>query len=227
MLVLFDIDGTLLQTGGAGVSSFSQAGKHLYGSRFTLDGVVLAGRLDGSIHRDAAQAAGVDPSSDEGFCAEYSKRLGTLLETGARRSEVLPGARAFVNHIATSDVHTCGVLTGNWSQSGRLKLEAAGLDPDRFAVQAWAEDSNTRSGLVEVALRRWRQKGGSGEGADAVIVGDTPHDVRCGQAHGCRTLAVATGPVDRTELEAAGADRVVDDLEDFSTLLDWLGASQS
>ncbi len=222
MLVLFDIDGTLLQTGGAGVSGFSLAGKHLYGDHFSLEGVVLAGRLDSAIHLDAAEAAGVTDPGEYRFREEYTQRLQNLFDSGARHSGLLPGARAFVEYIARSGEHTCGVLTGNWSHSGKLKLEAAGLDPRVFAVQAWAEDASTRPGLVDVALRRWRQAGGSGEGASAVVVGDTPHDVRCGQAHGCRTLAVATGPVPRAELEAAGADRVVDDLEDLAGLIDWL-----
>ncbi len=225
MLVLFDIDGTLLQTGGAGVSGFLQAGKHLYGEEFSLDGIVLAGRLDPAIHRDAAKASGVQVSDNDRFREEYARRLKELLDSGARRSEPLPGARAFVDHIAHSGEYICGVLTGSWSNSGRLKLQAAGIDPEDFAVQAWAEDADTRPGLVEVALQRWRDMGGTGDGAQAIIVGDTPHDVRCGQAHGCRTLAVATGPVLRYELEAAGADRVVDDLEDLADLIGWLEGS--
>ncbi|MDP7029122.1 MAG: HAD hydrolase-like protein [Phycisphaerales bacterium] len=217
MLLLFDIDGTLLKTGGAGVAAFAQAGQHLYGSAFSLDGIQLAGRLDRHILADALQACGHPRCDHASFLDEYRRRLSAGLDAGAWESRPLPGARALVEMAHTHPDWTCGLLTGNWSETGTLKLQAAGFDLTHFVVRAWAGDGSDRPGLVRAALSRW---GGAGD--DAVVIGDTPHDVHCGQAHGCRTIGVTTGPFGRAELEAAGADLVVDDLTDTARLTAWL-----
>ncbi len=220
MLLLFDIDGTLLRTGGAGVSAFVEAGQHLHGPAFSLEGISLAGRLDRLILADALDAIGLASDEHTDFLDEYCRRLQAGLAAGAWESSALPGARALVSRTHAHASWTCGLLTGNWSQTGTVKLEAAGFDMSEFAVRAWAGDAEDRPGLVDVALGRW-----GGLGKDAVVIGDTPHDVHCGRAHGCRTLAVTTGPCDRAELEQAGADLVVDDLADADGIMQWLSAA--
>ncbi len=221
MLLLFDIDGTLVRTGGAGVAAFLAAGVHLYGSTFSLDGIPLAGRLDRLILGDALEACGIEHGDQAPFQDEYHSRLQAGLRGGVWKSSALPGARALVERTHMHPSWTCGLLTGNWSRTGRAKLEAAGYDMAHFVVQAWAGDADDRPGLVEVALEKW-----GGVGGDAVVIGDTPHDVHCGQAHGCRTMAVATGPCGRAELEQAGADLVLPDLSDTEAIMMWLGTGQ-
>lgn len=220
MLVLFDIDGTLLHSGGAGEAGFTAAGRQLYGQAFSLRDVALAGRLDPAIWSEAVAACdvAVDAAHQAHFRQQYAEHLESALRSGERVCRPLAGAIELVQRTAEEASLTCGVLTGNWPESGRLKLTFAGFDPDLFAVQAFAEDGVCRAELVSLAKAQWAC------GDDVTIIGDTPHDVACGKAHGCRTVAVTTGPYARMELESAGADLVVDDLSDVDFLLDWMAS---
>lgn len=220
MLVLFDIDGTLLSSQGAGQFGFVSAGRALHGPRFTLDGIALAGRLDRLILNDALDHAQVSAHErDEArFRDAYVRALRGEFESGRRMCQAIGGAMRLVDQVAKNTGMTCGVLTGNWRESGQIKLHAAGYDLRSFVIQAWAGDAEDRPGLVAAAIEQW----GMGGGSDVVIIGDTPHDVSCGRAHGCRTLAVATGQCDRRVLDATPADLVVDDLGDTDLLMAWL-----
>lgn len=220
MLVLFDIDGTLLNSQGAGQSGFVSAGQQLYGEHFTLEGIKLAGRLDRLILNDALDHAKVPATlrNEDRFRDTYVKAIREEFESGRRVCEPLAGALDLVGRVVKHSEMTCGLLTGNWCESGRIKLQAAGYALDSFVVQSWAGDAEDRPGLVAVAIERW----GMGQASDAIIVGDTPHDVGCGRAHGCRTLAVATGPCDRLTLDATEADLVVDDLCNTDALMAWI-----
>jgi phosphoglycolate phosphatase len=225
MLILFDIDGTLLNSNGAGQSGFVAAGRQLYGKHFTLDGISLAGRLDRLILNDALDHAEVplNQRDEDRFRDAYVAAIRAEFKTGRRVCKALNGALTLVDQVVKNAGMTCGLLTGNWCESGRIKLEAAGYDLDAFEVQSWAGDADDRPGLVAVALDRW----GRGSGGDAIIVGDTPHDVSCGRAHGCRTLAVATGPYERSILDETAADLVVDDLGDTDALMAWFKQSHA
>jgi len=136
----------------------------------------------------------------------------------------LPGVPALLDALtgAASPVHI-GLLTGNYPETGRLKLEAAGISVDRFAVAAWGDEAERRPDLVPLARERHARRSGRALPAErVVIVGDTPHDVECARVHGCRSLAVATGSSTRAELESAGASRVFDDLSETGRILDWI-----
>lgn len=231
MLVLFDIDRTLLETDGVGMTCLLGAGRDLFGASFTIDGVPFGGRLDPLIIRDIMLASGVEPTPERAVAMRrgYHERLREVVKRpGASRA--LPGAHAFVDAVERmgGDV-TTGLLTGNFEETGRLKLAAAGFDTDRFTVRVWGDESPfdppAREHLPAVGIERdAARRGRRLAGERVVIVGDTIHDVSCGLAHGCRVIGVATGhdPADR--LRQAGAHLVVDNLTDAAALVRWLNA---
>ena len=128
-----------------------------------------------------------------------------------------------IERLAKRSELTLGVLSGNYPETGRLKLAAAGLDPDRFTVCAWGSEAPSRPELIPVALERYRAHTGRALPASSVVViGDTPHDVACARAHGCRALAVATGGYTTEELAPAGADLVLASLAPAEPVERWI-----
>lgn len=225
-LLLFDIDGTLLNTSGAGSRSMLAAGRELYGEGFTDEGVEYAGRLDPLIIRELFRASGVDVGGYEvpRFRKRYIERL--ELELRERPADACPGVHELLHDLSSRSA-VMGVLTGNFVESGSLKLRSCGIDPDRFSVRVWGDESPRavprRADLVEIAMVRWSAMLGECPQAQRVIViGDTPGDVECAKAHGCRSLAVATGKFTRAGLERCGADLVLDDLSDTAEVVKFL-----
>ncbi len=223
MLILFDIDGTLLVSRGAGMRCMEAAGEEVFGRRFGADGVDFGGGLDPVIfHALCARHGCVDGAERlAAFRAAYSRRLAAELLPGV--ATALPGAGELVEALSAREDVAVGLLTGNWPDTGALKLQAAGLPLDRFVVNAWGDDAKRRPDLLPVALRRYAARHGRALPAErVVVVGDTPRDVEVAREHGSRALAVATGHHDTDRLAAAGADLVVSDLSGTHRLLDWL-----
>ncbi len=224
MLILFDIDGTILLTEGAGMKAMQDAGRELYGQRFTIDGVEFSGRLDTLIWSDLARINGV-PGTDEHhdrFRSAYGENLAERLQANAT-AKLLPGVKDLVHRLMEIDHATLGLLTGNYPETGRLKIRSAGLDPDLFQVNAWGCDGQARRDLPPIAMERHRQTTGRDvRGEDVVIIGDTPHDIDCAKAHGCRSIGVATGVFSLGDLEQVGADLAVETLGDTAGLLRWM-----
>ena len=228
MLILFDIDATLVTTSGVGRHAMAEAGRRLYGPAFTPDGVEFAGRLDPLILTDLLVRNGLEPTPDRqaAMRREYRNALLEGLRTpGVARA--LPGVRALIDALAGEGGVTLGLLTGNFEETGRLKLGACGLDADRFRVRVWGDDSPheppSRDHLPAVAFERYAGVLDGPVRADRVtIVGDTVHDVACAKANGCRSLAVATGSFAPDTLRSAGADAVLPDLSDVAAVVRWL-----
>ena len=225
MLILFDVDGTLLLTKGVGRAAMREAGQSLFGEHFTLDGVNLAGNLDPLIWRAAAAQSSVEDTPEHlaAFRSAYAARLAVHLET-AGVVWSLPGAAELVAALAANDSVTLGLLTGNWPETGRGKLEAAGYDLARFPVRVWGDDGPVRAALPPVGMARCGLLRGAGPSAeDVLIIGDTPHDIECARAHGCRVLAVATGQRHSlAELSLHRPDHVVKDFSQTDALLEWI-----
>lgn len=228
MLILFDIDATLITTGGAGIAAMGHAGRALFGEQFDERSVEYAGRLDPLIITDLLAAHALEPTAEEmgRFRAAYHEHLGVLLAASGV-SRPCPGVIELLDVLAKAEGVTLGLLTGNFPETGALKLKAGGIDPARFAVAAWGCDSPieppAREHLPLVAMERYRVLHNREVLAEHVtIVGDTPHDVACAKAHGCRVLGVATGMFPVKALVAAGADRVVETLEDTEDIARWL-----
>jgi phosphoglycolate phosphatase-like HAD superfamily hydrolase len=228
MLILFDIDATLLTTTRAGIKAMGSAGRELYGPAFDEHAVEYSGRLDPLIIRDLLTVHGhpAHEAAMDAFRAGYRKHLGALLEDRSL-ARPCPGVMALLDAIPATREITLGLLTGNFPETGGMKLRAAGIDPDRFKVAAWGCDSPhsppARDHLPPVAMdRQAARTGRRPDPRSVVIIGDTPHDVACARAHGLRSLAVATGLFSVAQLEASGADRTVATLEDTSDIVSWL-----
>ncbi len=227
MLILFDIDMTLLSTGGSGMRSIVEAGRALHGESFSAEGVGFAGRLDPLIFSEVLVRNGVADTEEEHarLRREYAVRLERRLAGGAARA--LPGVMALLTELERRPV-TLGVLTGNFEETGSMKLRSAGIEPARFAVRVWGDESPhrppRREHLVPVGMERaCAVRGSVLRGEEVVVIGDTPGDVACARAHGCRSVGVATGQYGVDKLAEAGAGLVVRDLSDLRGVLSWIG----
>ena len=228
MLIFFDIDATMITTGGVGIKAMVAAGKHLFGPDFSADGIDFAGRLDPLILGEMLENSGVarTPENFASIRREYGARLEGELARGTNK-KVLPGVMALLARVGREPAATRGVLTGNFRETGCLKLSACGIDPNQFEVQVWGDESPhvppERSHLPPIGIAKYRAaKGADIHPSRVTIIGDTPHDIGCARAHGCRSLGVATGKFGISELAAAGADRVAPDLSETGAIVDWL-----
>lgn len=224
-LILFDIDGTLVLTGGAGLRAMNRACEDLVGHARALDGVPVAGRTDWSILHDVTQRHGMrfDERLFEELRARYITHLRQEIEhAGTGTKAVMPGIRRLLDVLqARSDV-ALGLLTGNFFEGARIKLEHFDLWR-YFPCGAFGDDSSDRNALVPVALGRARECGIAGLTAEQVIVvGDTPHDIACARAVGARPVGVATGNYSMDQLRASGGEIVFADLSDTKAFLELL-----
>jgi len=225
-LVLFDIDGTLLWTDGAGRRAIHGALLAEAGTAGPIATYRFDGKTDPQIVRELLTLAGHRDAEDEARIqaaelakpAQATRLMGGVAQLLAALEPHEQAGRALV-----------GLLTGNLEAGAALKLRSAGLDPARFRVAAYGSDSHRRADLPAVAARRAGALTGGGGGGgggfvgkDVVIVGDTPEDVACGRPIGARAVAVATGFYDVATLRAAGADRVFETLADTAAVLDAL-----
>jgi phosphoglycolate phosphatase len=222
-LVLFDVDGTLLLTGGAGMRAMKRVASELFGAAFRWDGIVVSGHLDPLIFAEAAALNGIDDHSlhHETFRRRYLEELRAELEQGRDRIRIMPGILQALTELRTKKAATLGLLTGNYAEAIPLKLSAIGVDPRWFEITALGDDASTRRDLAALAIEKYAKRVGSPvDPRRVVVVGDTPRDIDCAHAHGCLAFAVATGAYDTAALAAAGADVVVSDLGDPKPLLD-------
>lgn len=208
-LLLFDIDGTLLTCGPQVRPWFAGALHEIYGTTGDLDGYEFAGRTDPEIVRDLI---GDDcPDRLARMRKSYLDRLDRHLDPGAMR--VLPGVRELLDALAGREGVLVGLLTGNWERGARIKLARLGLD-SYFTLGAFGDDGDRRTDLPPVALARAGAHAGFPvRPGQALIIGDSVHDVGCARAHGLPVLAVASSFTPADRLAAAGADRVIADLK--------------
>jgi phosphoglycolate phosphatase-like HAD superfamily hydrolase len=220
-IILFDIDQTLLYSGGAGGLAMRQAFHKLYGIEDGFRRVEFSGRTDWSILR----AAMVDhellngrPFEDEmaRFQQTYYKELEqTLVDIEGR---TLPGVHELVDALAQRDGVRLGLATGNFRRSAMMKLRYYELDA-HLREGGFGDDSEERAEVVGVAIERLA----NGIAApDVWVIGDTPLDVSAAHANGARALGVATGPLGVDDLRHAGANEAVDDLSDVKTVIELL-----
>jgi phosphoglycolate phosphatase len=222
-LVLFDIDGTLLNTQGAGARAFRRAMLEVYGETGPIDSYEFHGRTDPQIARELLRMVGfedarIDPHLSDLWDA-YLRELEIELTGPAIGVGVLAGVTPLLDALHQTGQHLVALLTGNIEQGARLKLGSAGLW-GRFDLGAYGSDHERRDRLPAVAVRRARQRTGVHfRGRDVVIIGDTPFDVSCGRSLGVWAVAVATGKHTVQELADVGADVVLPDLSDTERAL--------
>ena len=211
-LWLFDIDGTLVDTGGAGMAALQEATvEHFGGAGPALD---LAGSTDLGLLAMIAGHFGLhDAGEAEGFFGTYLRRLEWNLAHGGFPGRVLPGGVDLLDTLAATPGVTVGLLTGNIAAGAAAKMRHFGLDR-HFAFGAYGCDFADRNRLGPVALERAaRHAGRKFTPEETVVIGDTPKDIDCARAMGSGCVAVATGRFTVEELRTAGATRVVATLE--------------
>jgi phosphoglycolate phosphatase len=222
-LVLFDVDGTLMLSGGAGLRAMKAAAAELFGADFRWDGIVMSGHLDPLIFAEASALNGLadDPRHHESFRSRYLEGLRGELERNRAQVRIMPGIHEGISRLRAGGTVTLGLLTGNYGEVIPLKFAAIGLEPSWFEITAFGDEAPNRRDLAGLAIAKYSRSFGSPvEPKRVIVVGDTPRDIDCAHAHGCFAFAVATGAYDTTALAEAGADLVVGNLADPSPLLD-------
>lgn len=205
-LVLFDIDGTLLWSDGAGRSAMTGALEHVFGSAGPAS-YRYDGKTDLQIARELMRMEGHDEAHIDArlpaLVDGYLQRLERELAEGRRAVRVLDGVPELLDALGARDDVVLGLLTGNVRTGAELKLRAAGIEPERFRVAAYGSDHHAREHLPAIAQRRAREELGLRvAGEDVVVIGDTPADITCGREIGARAVAVATGRYSTEELRA-------------------------
>jgi phosphoglycolate phosphatase len=224
-LVLFDIDGTLLLSAGAGRRSLLAAMAGTVEDPGRLGAIRFDGKTDPQIVIELLTAAGHPRARESELVAEVLARYVTCLEQDlavhGHRSRVMPGIPDLLDALEADPAVLLGLLTGNVAPGARLKLGAAGLDPGRFRIGAFGSDHADRIRLPPIAVARAEPLVGRRlAGSEVVIIGDTPADVQCAGSIGARTIGVATGGFTVAELHAAGADAVFPDFSDTARALE-------
>jgi len=226
-LLLFDIDQTILQSGGAGERALTLALRERFGQETTLAGIEIAGKTDVWIAHRIFEAHGIQPTPENvtAFLDSYLHQLER--ELGQSAGRLLPGFPQILLTLAKLPNVAIGLLTGNLRKGALLKLAHYGVrDHFSFEVGAFADDSQDRNQLGPHAQRRARAVHGAEFPPEEIyIIGDTPHDIACAKAIGAKGVGVATGGYGRAALEAAGADFVFDDLANVDEVLRTLGIS--
>src|SRR5688572_1729743 len=221
-LVLFDIDGTLVLTGGAGVRAMNRALEDAFGPTEGLDGIPVAGRTDWAILTDAVRRhqQTLDTRLLDELRDRYVRYLAAEIDhPGTGRKAVMPGIREILDSLEHRRDVLVGLLTGNFEAGARVKL--GHFDLWRyFRCGAFGDDAADRNALVPFAVRRAEACGLPAiPPRDVVVVGDTPADVACARAGNAVAVAVATGSSSVDELRATGADHVFENLSDTDSFM--------
>jgi phosphoglycolate phosphatase len=222
-LLLFDIDGTLVDTGGAGIQALKDVLREKFGIADELRGIEIAGKTDsGIVHQILRkQQMAVTAETTRAFLDLYVEFLAR--ELPGRRGRLLPGIAELLPRLRTRPQNVLGLLTGNLERGAKLKLTHYGLW-DFFEFGAFADDHHDRNELGPFAQRRAREKHAIDfASAEIDVIGDTPHDIACGKAIGARTIAVATGSFSRAQLAAHQPDLIVDDFSKVEAVIAQLG----
>jgi phosphoglycolate phosphatase len=211
-LILWDIDGTILHSTGAGMKALNHALQTVFGIAGSFEGIDFAGRTDPAIIRQIFLRFGIEHSPENvgRYVDGYVAALPAMLV--ANDARVLPGVAEILGHASEHPGVAQGLLTGNLRRGAQIKLGHHGLW-DYFPVGAFADDSEIRNELGPHAHRRAKGHWGDDFPVERVwIVGDTPHDVACARAFGARALAVATGSSSASALATHGPDAVLENL---------------
>jgi phosphoglycolate phosphatase len=230
-IVLLDIDGTLLLTGGAGQTAFAQTLAAEFGIGEIISSVMFAGRSDRAIAMDLFRLHGVEETADnwQRFCAGYLSRLEAALK--AHQGYLLPGASELATALAKRDDVALGLLTGNVREGAKRKLVHYNLW-HCFAFGGFGDDHLDRCDIAATALAAARQHingrsnsvstNGKRLEGQIIVIGDTSNDITCGRSINARCVAVSTGHTNADELRRSQPDLLVETLEDIGPILSLL-----
>jgi phosphoglycolate phosphatase len=222
-LVLFDIDGTLLRSGGAGRVAMERALTGVFGSPGSSD-YRYDGKTDRQIVRELMREEGfsdeeIDQSMEDLLEAYVDGLHGELAARGPKVL-VCEGVPDLLDALDARNDVVLGLLTGNIERGARAKLSAAGIDPQRFRVNAFGSDHEHRPNLPAVAQRRAREVLGTEvAGERLIVIGDTPADIQCGESIGAKAIGVATGRFSTDELRTYNPYAVFESLRDTTAVM--------
>lgn len=222
-LLLFDIDGTLIHSGGAGIYALKDALAERHGIRDNLEDIEIAGMTDSGIVISILKKHKI-PVTNENVTAFLDSYVHFLsLELPRRKGTLLPGVLELLKKLKARKNIVLGLLTGNVSRGAQLKLGHYAVW-HFFEFGAFADDHHDRNQLGAFAQARAKERHGREFSAGEIdIIGDTPRDIACGKALGARTIAVSTGTWSRDELAKHHPDFLIDDFSDVDRLIDTLG----
>jgi phosphoglycolate phosphatase-like HAD superfamily hydrolase len=221
-LLLFDIDGTLIRTGGVGRHSMALAFEELYHIPNGFDSIQMMGRTDPSILNEAMTNHGLEwnESAINPFRERYCTILQREIVRPRKNKYICQGIPQLLQMLNVRSDTVIGLLTGNWKRTAMLKLNHFGIDKF-FKLGVYADDAYYREDMVPVALTRWEATFSVPiNPADIFVIGDTPLDITCARPHGVRTVGVATGFHSFEELAALGPDLT------FEHFGDWKSAAE-
>lgn len=224
-LVLFDIDGTILLTAGAGRRAILAALSEEVPDVAALERVRFDGKTDPQIVSELLDIAGrPEPRESElvrALCQRYVGHLARELQRPASKTTLMPGIPELLDRLEEHEMVVLGLLTGNLADGAALKLRSGGIDPSRFQVGAYGSDAGHRPDLPPIAARRAVPYfGREPTGAEVVIIGDTPADIACGSCIDARAVAVATGSYSVADLAACAPHAVFENLRDTDRVLE-------
>jgi len=224
-LVLFDIDGTLMDTGGAGSRALNIAFQNVFSINSAMDGISMAGKTDLQILREALSGSGISFSGDVApeLMESYLENLALELEKsgidGYPPKSLKPGVMELLDFLLSTSGVRIGLLTGNFEEGAWLKLKSFGIHR-YFSYGAFGSDHEDRNQLLPAALSMFKRISGmDADYGDCIVIGDTPMDVNCAKPYGAFSIGVATGPYSVADLRAAGADAVFETLPDGDEFL--------
>jgi len=220
-ILLFDIDGTLMHSGGSGKHAMEIAFQEIWDVPRSLENVLLSGQTDPKILLDAFQLHGLtwDNEKIAQFQQRYLLHLAADMQRPRQTRRLMPGFPRLLEELKKMPGLHLGLLTGNWIRGAEIKLEYYDLWK-YFEFGAFADDELDRNKLVPHALRRAEEKFGIRPSRDRVyVIGDTPRDIQCARPHGAVAVAVATGEYTIAELRVETPDFLFADLSDLKEVL--------
>jgi phosphoglycolate phosphatase-like HAD superfamily hydrolase len=221
-ILLFDIDGTLIHSGGSGKHAMEVAFEEVYGIANGLENVLLSGQTDPKILLDAFQKYGLawqDELTEE-FKKRYFIHLTEDMQRPRPKRRIMPGFPQLLDDLKKMPDMHIGLLTGNWIRGAEIKLEYFDLWK-YFEFGAYGDDEMDRNKLVPHAWRRAEEKFGIRPQRDRVyVIGDTPRDIHCARPHGATAVAVATGEYSIAELRAEKPDFLFEDFSKVEKVLE-------
>lgn len=223
-LLLFDIDGTLILTGRAGLRAMIRTFRELFGHDEPFRDITMSGRTDTFLLSYALTCAGLsdDEATHARFRAAYLGMLAEEIEKpGTGHKGVMPGVGPLLDALHAHNAPHLALLTGNYRDAARIKLSHFGLW-DFFPWGVFGDESADRNMLARLARDRAARYVPAAAAGDVVVVGDTPHDIECAHAIGAQAIGVATGGHSTSELRRVGADIVFEDLSNTQAVLDAL-----
>ena len=209
-LLLFDVDGTLLRSAGAGRDSMNLSFKKVFDIENGFDGIEMMGRTDPSILKEALKNNRLvwDEARVDLFRNTYFQTLEKEIERPRNGKGLCPGIQKLLQILEKRPDVVLGLLTGNWKSSAFIKLRHFSID-HYFKIGAFADDSEKRDELAPYAIKRLEEAYRvSIQSSQVYVIGDTPLDIQCARPHRVRTIAVATGFHSITELETEKPDYI-------------------